>query len=230
MLERMAMLVNNPASVKYEPNHINNNETLIKVCTPLINYTISPMLYHSKDREYFYPRVGRAVVVVPRVYPEPPPEDASEFEAFYSTKIAEGPTTRPYNDGVGANSIFQVIDIVNTTPYEYFECHHLTVATMGDHWQILGGDNPLFNAEVTETITDSAAGQIRLGYRKFTHIESGDDLPDVHWLQEFDQEGELMDIKRPCINALGGGDISVDTKCLVEQEAGGLWTIVAVEC
>ena len=45
MFERMAMLVNNPANAKYSDASINNNETLIKVCTPLINYTISPMIY-----------------------------------------------------------------------------------------------------------------------------------------------------------------------------------------
>lgn len=228
MLERLANLVNNPASASYKPNNLSRPSTTIKVCTPLIHYTISPMLYGPADsdtEEILFPRAGRAALVSPRYRASQRPDDASRYEFFYQTGIAEGPNTRPWQEG----DMFKFITVLNTTPYEYFECHHLTVVSRDTHWQILGADSPLFNAEVTETITDSSAGEVKLGYRKFTNIQSGDDLPDVHWMEEFVDE-ELTEIKRPCINALGGGDISVGTKCLVEQEAGGLWTVVAVEC
>lgn len=227
MLERLANLVNNPASTSYKPNNLGRANTVIKVCTPLIHYTISPMLYGpagSDTEEILFPRAGRAAVSTPKYRIAERPEDASKYEFFYHTNLS-GPNTRPWQEG----ETFSIITVLNTTPYEYFECHHLTVVSRDTHWQILGADSPLFNAEVTETITDNTAGQVKLGYRKFTNIQSGDDLPDVHWMEEFVNE-ELTEIKRPCINALGGGDISVGTKCLVEQEAGGLWTVVAVEC
>ena len=203
--------------------------------TPEIHTTVQPMVLGPAGTDFedeLYPRVGRGIVVEPRVRRVPVDEDWSEVGVPFASKIVRGPHRRPYQEGPDSNpQTARAITIINMTPYEYFECHHLTVGTHETGFIILGANTPVFRAEVTETITDTSLGAVKLGYVNFENLESGDSVPDTRWMEEYDGDRDTkVEIERPCVNYLGGGDISVGTKCLVEQEAGGLWTVVAVEC
>lgn len=196
----------------------------IQVGTPIIGTTIKPMLLGppGTDSEGFvYPRVGE-IYLMDYSAKGSYEEDGTAKTNIFATTVY-GPRSRPYTP----ERRYKKGLAVNLTPFEYFECHHLTLMLNDGYYQILGGQSNLFIGEVTQDITDTTVGEVRLGYIPYKFIRVGDSLEDVRWMQE-KVNNSPIDVKRPCSNHLAGGTITQGTKCYVQQEAGGSWLVVAV--